>query len=228
MRISLCLIVWNECENCKVQVPQLPVEIFDEIYAVDGGSTDGTTEYLQSQDIAVYRQSKSGLNAAYVLANNLSTCEAVVAFFPKNTIHTRELNKIRPFLENGYGLVIASRQIPGSINEENTSCWRPRKWLVKLLAIFAGIIWRREGYWVKDVLHGFKGWHRDAFRRMQILDYGLSIDIEMVIRAYKLRISRTEFPITETARQHGSSKFKIWPTGKLLLSYLWFELRRNN
>jgi glycosyltransferase involved in cell wall biosynthesis len=228
MRISLCLLVWNECESCKIQVPQLPQEIFDEIYAIDGGSTDGTIEYLRSQDIAVYQQPKIGLNAAYVFADSLSTCDAVVVFFPKNTIPTGDLKKFRFFLENGYGLVIASRQIPGSVNEEDVCFWRPRKWLVKALAIFAGIIWRREGYWVKDVLHGFKGWRRDAFQRMNVLDYGLSIDIEMVIRAYKFKISRTEFPTTETARQHGSTKFKIWPTGKLLLTYLWFELNRKD
>lgn len=228
MKISLCLLVLNECASCKIQVPQLPIGIFDEIYAIDGGSTDGTIEYLRSQGITVYQQPKNGLNAAYVYADSLSKCDAVVVFFPKNTIPTGDLKKFRPFLENGYGLVIASRQIPGSINEEDVNFWRPRKWLVKSLAIFAGIIWRRKGYWVKDVLHGFKGWHRDAFRRMKVLDYGLSIDIEMVIRAYKLNICRAEFPTTEVARQHGSTKFKIWPTGKKLLSYLWFELYRED
>ena len=61
---------------------------------------------------------------------------------------------------------------------------------------------------------------------MNILDVGLSIDIEMVVRAYKLDISRIEFPTRELSRDYGETHFKIWPTGKRLLAYLWFEFFR--
>lgn len=227
MKISLCLMVWNELDGCRIDVPQLPRDSFDEIYAVDGGSTDGTVEYLQSQGITVYRQPKKGLNAAYVHANDMSSCEAVVVFFPKATTPPEHLRKFRPLFEQGNELVIASRQIKGSVNEEDTSLWRPRKWAVLGLASLAGILWRREGYWVKDVLHGFKGWTRESFDRMNVLDHGLSIDIEMVVRSYKLRIKRIEFPTEEVSRHYGDTHFKIWPTGKKLLAYLWFELWRN-
>ena len=59
VKISLCLLVWNELEGCKIDVPNLPRDSFEETYAVDGGSTDGTVEYLESQGIPVYRQPKS-------------------------------------------------------------------------------------------------------------------------------------------------------------------------
>ena len=228
MKISLCLIVWNELQGCMLDVPKLPRDAFDEIYAVDGGSTDGTVEYLQSQGITVHRQPKRGLNAAYVHANDVSNCDAVVVFFPKTTTPTEDLRKFRPLFEQGNELIVASRQIAGAINEEDAGLWRPRKWAVRGLALLAAVIWHKEGYWVRDVLHGFKGWKRSAFSRMKILDYGLSIDIEMVVRAYKLRIKRTEFPTTETARNYGETHFKIWPTGKRLLGYLWYEIRRND
>lgn len=228
MRISLCLMVWNEHAGCQIDVPRLPREAFDEIYAVDGGSTDGTVEYLQSQGIVVHRQPKRGLNAAYEHADEVSTCDAVVVFFPKSTTPTEDLLKFRPLFEQGYGLVVASRQIPGSVNEEDAHLWRPRKWAVWCLSLLAAIVWRREGYWVRDVLHGFKGWTRSAFARMKVLDHGLSVDIEMVVRSYKLRIPRVEFPTSEVARPYGDTHFKIWPTGKKLLAYLWFELRRND
>jgi glycosyltransferase involved in cell wall biosynthesis len=228
MKTSLCLIVWNELQGCKTDVPKLPRDEFDEIFAVDGGSTDGTVEYLKSQGIPVYLQPKRGLNAAYVHANNMATGDAVVVFFPKGTLPTDDLRKFRPLFEKGYGLVIASRQIPGSKNEEDMHFWRPRKWAVRGLAMATALVWRREGAWVRDVLHGFKGWKRSAFERMKVLDVGLSIDIEMVVRSYKLRIPRIEFPTSEIARGYGETHFKIWPTGKRLLAYLWFELRRHD
>lgn len=193
---------------------------------MDGGSSDGTVEYLESQGIPVHRQPKKGLNAAYVHANDIATGDAVVVYFAKGTLPTEDLRKFRPLFEQGNELVIASRQLPGSVNEEDAHFFRPRKWAVIGLAAAAALVWRREGAWVRDVLHGFKGWKRSAFTRMKVLDVGLSIDIEMVVRAYKLRIPRVEFPTTEMARGYGETHFKIWPTGKRLLSYLWFELRR--
>lgn len=226
MKISLCLIVWNELKGCQADVPKLPLDEFDEVFAVDGGSSDGTVEYLESQGIPVHRQPKKGLNAAYVHANDIAKGDAVVVYFAKGTLPTEDLRKFRPLFEQGNELVIASRQLPGSVNEEDAHFFRPRKWAVIGLAAAAALVWRREGAWVRDVLHGFKGWKRSAFTQMKVLDVGLSIDIEMVVRAYKLRIPRVEFPTTEMARGYGETHFKIWPTGKRLLSYLWFELRR--
>lgn len=63
---------------------------------------------------------------------------------------------------------------------------------------------------------------------MKILDIGLSIDVEMFVRAYKLQIPRIEFPTTEIPRGYGETHFRVWPTFKRLLAYLWFELRRHD
>ena len=220
MRVSLCLIVWNELEGCMLDVPKLPLDRFDEVYAVDGGSTDGTPEYLESLGIPVYLQPKKGLNPAYIHAVNKSTCDAVVVFFPKGTSRIQDLLNFRPLFEAGYELVIASRNIKGGRNEEDGKFLKPRKWSVLALALAAALIWRREGYIVRDVLHGFKGFTVSAFRRMAPLDHGLSIDIEMVVRSYQLRLKRTEFPTTEGERSAGQTHFPFLPTGIRLARYL--------
>jgi len=226
LKTTLCLIVWNELEGCRLDVPKLPRNDFYEFIAVDGGSTDGTVEYLESQGIAVYAQPKRGLNAAYVHANKVASGDAVVVFFAKGTLPTEDVLKFRPLFISGYDLVIASRQLPGSINEEDAHFLRPRKWAVISLAYLVAFIWRREGNIPRDVLHGFKGWKRDAFAKMRVLDTGLSIDVEMVVRSYKLKLKRIEFPTKELPRGYGETHFKIWPTGKRLLAYLWYELGR--
>lgn len=228
MKITLCLIVWNELEGCKLDVPHLPRNDFYEVIAVDGGSTDGTIEYLESQGIAVYKQPKRGLNAAYVHANEVSKGDAVVVFFAKGTLPTEDVLKFRPLFESGNDLVIASRQLPGSVNEEDAHFLRPRKWAVMGLAYLAALLWCREGNIPRDVLHGFKGWKRDAFAKMKVLDTGLSIDVEMIVRSYKLKLKRIEFPTKELPRGYGETHFKIWPTGKRLLAYLWYELWRQD
>lgn len=228
MKVSLCLIVWNELKGCEADLPRLPLAQFDEVFAVDGGSTDGTVEFLQGQGVPVHKQPKRGLNAAYVHANEMATGDAVVVYFPKGTLPVEDVLKFRPLFEAGNQLVVASRQVKGSVNEEDVHLLRPRKWAVLGLAALSAMLWCRQGYFVRDVLHGFKGWTRNSFREMKILDHGLSIDIEMVIRAYKLGLKRCEFPTIEKARDYGDTHFKIWPTGKKLLNYLWFELKRKD
>jgi glycosyltransferase involved in cell wall biosynthesis len=228
MKVSLCLMVWNELEGCQIDVPKLPRNEFDEVYAIDGGSTDGTVEYLADQGIPVYLQPKKGLNAAYIHAVERSSCDAIVVFFPKGTIDPPSVLQFRPLLESGHELIVASRNIQNAKNEEDNKFLKPRKWAVLGLAHFASLIWRREGYLVRDVLHGYKAFTVSAFKKIDPLDFGLSIDIEMVIRSYRFRLKRTEIPVIEMARSFGESHFKILPTGRKLLKYLWFEFNRKD
>jgi len=86
MKITLCLLVFNERAGCEVDVPKLRRDTFDDVYAVDGGSTDGTVEYLESQGIPVFKQSKPSLNAAYAHAVEICKTEGLVVFFPKGTL----------------------------------------------------------------------------------------------------------------------------------------------
>jgi glycosyltransferase involved in cell wall biosynthesis len=227
-RISLCLIVWNEVEGCRADVPNLPLYDFDEVYAIDGGSIDGTVEYLESQKIPVYRQPKKGLNAAYIHAVEKSSCDAVVVFFPKGTLSPTILLSFRPLFERGYELIIASRNIKGARNEEDNKLFRPRKWSVLCLAVLAALLWKREGYFVRDVLHGVKGFTNLAFRKMNLLDYGITIDIEMVIRSYRLHAKRIEFPVSEASRSFSETRFRMLPTGARILKYLIAEIRCKN
>lgn len=225
MKVSLCLMVWNELQGCKIDVPLLPKEEFYEIYAVDGGSNDGTVEYLESQGIPVYRQPVKSLNAAYHFAVEKTSSEAVVVFFPKGTIEPNEALKALPFLRQGCDLVVASRNISGAYNEEDEQFLKPRKWLVSALSWLAALIWQRDGYRIRDVLHGFKGFTVTGFKAMSPSCEGVSIDIEMVVRSYRLRLPRAEFPTVELPRNYGSSHFPIFNTGMKLLKYLIKELR---
>jgi glycosyltransferase involved in cell wall biosynthesis len=228
MRISLCLVVWNELEGCMIDVPNLPLNAFEEVYAVDGSSRDGTVEYLTAQGIPVYSQSKKGLNQAYIEAFKRSSCDAVVVFFPKGTLPTESLLNFRKPLEEGYDIVLASRNIRGGRNEEDTKFFKPRKWLVLCMAYFVALLWRREGHLVRDVLHGYKGLTVEAFKKIAPLDRGLSIDLETVVRSYRLRLKRIEIPVIETGRGFGQTNFHILPTGVELLKYLIFEWKRGS
>jgi len=227
MKVSLCLVVWNELEGCRKDVPRLPRHAFDEVYAVDGGSTDGTTDYLESQGIPIYRQPKAGLNAAYAHAVAKSTGDAIVIFLSKGTTPPTDTLKFRPLFDAGYELVIASRNIHGARNEEDASRIKIRKWGVQCLSAVIALLWKQEGYRIHDVLHGFKGFTIEAFKRMNPSDQGLSIDLEMAVRSYQLCLNRIEFPTSEISRPYSRTHFPALPTGLKLLRYLISEIGRS-
>jgi glycosyltransferase involved in cell wall biosynthesis len=228
VRISLCLLTWNEIEGCKHDVPRLPINEFDEVFAVDGGSTDGTIEYLQSCGITVHRQPKPGYNQANIHAFRTCTTDALVLFHPKGSVDPAVLVNFRPLFQDMNDLVIASRIVKGSRNEEDDKLWRPRKWFVFWLGLLAALIWRRNGPWIRDVLHGFRGMRRDRFFQIEPLEAGLSIDLEMVVRCYRKDLRMVEFPVEEHHRLSGDTHFSAFPTGKHLVSYMIQELKRFN
>jgi len=226
MTIGLCLLVYNELEGCKIDLPLLPISQFDQVFAVDGGSTDGTIEYLQLNHIDVRIQPRKGYNYAYIFAFDIATTDALIFFHPKGTVSPLCVLQFKKYFENGFDLVVASRIIKGATNEEDGSLFKPRKWFVVLISLIAGFIWKKEGNFIWDVLQGLRGMTKAAFIAINPLNYGLSMDIEMVIRSYKMTISRIEFPIQEKVRAFGKTHFKPIPTGIKIFKYLWFELNR--
>lgn len=227
MTVALCLITWNELAGCKHDVPLIDRTQFDQIYCIDGGSTDGTVEYLEEQGITVYPQSAKGLNQACKDGADKCNCDAFVFFHPKGSIPVEDAYKYREYFEQGYDLVVGSRMMKESRNEEDGKLLKPRKWFVLALGLFASILFRKEGYRVRDVLHGFRGMKKDSFMMLDISDMSPSIDIEMVCRSYKLGLKRVEFPTTEQSRVAGTTHFKAIPTGKKLLKYIFWEIKRD-
>ncbi|TPW21118.1 MAG: hypothetical protein FD126_1012 [Elusimicrobia bacterium] len=223
-RVGLCLLTFNELEGCRRDVPLLPLKEFDEVFCVDGGSKDGTGDYLKSLGIPVHVQPRRGLAAAYVHAARMAKADALVVFFPKGTVPVSTVSDIRKALLAGPDLVAASRNMPGGRNEEDEGWPRPRKWFVQGLGLLLALLWRREGVYLTDVLHGIKGFRVEAFNRMKVEEEGHAVDLCMAARAYKLRVSRVEIPAVESPRFYGETHFKAVSAGSHLMAYLGREV----
>ena len=225
--VSLCLLTLNEVDGCRHDVPQLPFDQFDEVYAVDGGSDDGTIEYLETRGIRVIRQKVRGYNQAYICAFENCTSDALVVFHPKGSIlDPRSVLEFRPLFAQGHDLIIASRMGKGARNEEDDHLLRPRKWFVLGLGLVSSLVWRRQGPVMWDVLHGFRGMRRDSFFAIEPVPDDLTLDLEMVVRGYRKSFRMTAFPVKERKRISGDTHFAAVPTGWRYLVYLSREIRR--
>lgn len=223
---SLCFIVWNEGLGCEIDLPKMDFSEFDEVFAIDGGSTDNTVEMLEKYGVTVHPQTRRSLNAAYWQAIETSTCDNIVVFFPKGSLEPAIVKTMKRLLLEGRELVVASRLIRGGRNEEDDRLFRPRKWGNTALAIFAALCWRRRGPVIWDVLQGLKGFTKEAFIDMDPSRVGVTIDLEMTVGAYRLGLNACEFPVVEIGQSWNKTHFKILPTGIKLARYLCREFGR--
>ncbi len=229
MRLALCLLTYNE-RPCLEQIfPLIPAPSlesgFDQIVAIDGGSTDGTEEYYRERGVQVIGQSRRGRGDAFMLAFEQVEADAYIFFSPDGNEDVRDLPKFKLLLEGGADLVIASRMMRGAVNEEDIHFLKPRKWANNALNLLANGLFRKVGPFVTDSINGYRAITQRAAKDLKLdaLDY--TIEYQMTIRALKRRMAIVEFPTTEGQRVAGATGASSFPTGMRFLKRLWRELR---
>lgn len=223
MRLSLVILTKNEIEGARILIPRLPRAVADEIFCVDGGSTDGTREFLASQNIRVVSQTSPGRGEAFRIARREAAGDALLFFSPDGNEALEDLPRFRPLLEQGADLVIASRMMESSRNEEDERFFRWRKWANKTFNFWANFFWNRGPY-VTDSINGFRAVTLQAFDAMGVDSTGYTIEYQMTIRAMKRGLKIVEFPTAEGRRIGGQSGAKSFPTGVRFLKLLCSEL----
>ena len=221
MEISLCLLTWNEIHGCRQAIPALPQENFTEVFALDGGSTDGTAEFLRESGITVVEQRQRSYNAAYIEALEHYSGEAIVFYHPKGTVDEASLPYLVDKLASGFDFVVASRMLPESRNEEDDQLLRHRKWFGIALSHAASLRWNRSrSTRITDPLHGYRGLSRAFADSFTLHPTGVTADLEMVRAAYCNGARVAEVPVDESGREVGGTHFPALSTGKQLLRYL--------
>jgi len=128
MKIDFVILTLNEIDGLREMFPKISPQGLNKIFAVDGGSTDGTLEYFKEHQVPVIAQSKKGRGEAMRLAVAQSTADALIFFSPDGNEDPKDIPQFKDYLEKGFDLVIASRMMAGAVNEEDIHWFRPRKW----------------------------------------------------------------------------------------------------
>lgn len=225
MNASLVFLTRNEIEALPHMLPLVPLASFDDVFAVDGNSIDGTVEYFEQHGVRVIRQQVLGRGEAFRLAMQHAKHDAVIFFSPDGNEDPADIPKFLPYLEQGYDMVIASRMMKGAYNEEDSQVFRWRKWANNAFNFLANIAFRRKGPYVTDSINGFRAITKSAFALLSPDGRGYTIEYQMTIRALKKRMRIAEFPTHESSRVGGQSQAQSIPTGmafvRLFLRELW-------
>lgn len=213
LKRALVLLTFNEIEALPKLFDKIPLSAADEVFAVDGGSKDGTVEYLKSKGVKVLGQPRRGRGCAFQVALD-STDAAVLCYYsPDGNEDPNDIPKIFEKLETGgYDLVVASRMCAGAHNEEDEETIKLRKWVNQAFTFLANAIWNRGPY-VTDTINGFRAVRADALRRCACNVDGFVIEYLMSIRMMKLGLRIGEIATYESPRLGGQSTAHSWPTG---------------
>ncbi len=219
------MLVRNEITGSQALFDKIPWCGFEEVFVVDGNSSDGTREFFEQRGIRVIVQKQGGLGAAMIEARMACTTEALIFFHPDGNEDPDDLLIIRAFLASGRPFVVASRMIQGATNEEDFQRIRPRKWANWGLGRIANLLWGSSKNRTSDVTNGMRGLSCTAWDRMGLDSVDLTMDFQMIIRALKIGIIITEFPTREGSRIAGATNFKSIDTGIAEVKLIWREIR---
>lgn len=219
---TLVLLTLNEIDGLRLLWDELPVDRFARTVAVDGGSTDGTREFLADRGITILDQSIPGRGVAFRVAADATDTDRLVYYSPDGNEDPADIERLDDLLLGGARLAIASRFARGSVNEEQDAL-RPRARVNQTLTWIANRLFNTGDY-VTDTINGFR-----AMRRADLLELDTSvkrfpIEYQISIRSMRRGWSIAELATIEHQRAGGESKALSWPVGKDHVKVLLSEL----
>ena len=232
MKIVLCILTRNEidCLNALFhKIPKAgPDSGYDQVVAIDGGSTDGTVEFFQQQGVEIIGQSRKGRGEAFRLAFDKLEADAYLFFSPDGNESIEDLPRFRVHLEEGADLVIASRMMEDSVNEEDVLVFKWRKWANNVFNWFVNIIFNRTGVYITDSINGYRAITANCAERLALDAPDYTIEYQMTMRALKQNMKIIEFPTIEGERVAGETGAPSIPTGLRFIRRLFIETFRKN
>ena len=230
MNTALCLLTLNERVCLEKIFPLIPspgeFSGFDTVYAIDGGSTDGTLEFFREKGIPCISQKNRGRGDAMTTAFSNIVADAYIFFSPDGNEDPKDLKVFKEHLSQGADLVIASRMMEGAHNEEDCHFFRPRKWANIAFNMLANILFRRQGPYICDTINGYRAITKEAAQLVKLTAHDYTIEYQMTIRAFKHRLTIKEFPTFEGQRVAGETGAPSIPTGLRFVGRLFSELLR--
>ncbi|OHC75375.1 MAG: histidinol phosphate phosphatase [Rhodospirillales bacterium RIFCSPLOWO2_12_FULL_58_28] len=223
---TLIVLTLNEIDGCRAIMPRVKREWVDRILFIDGGSTDGTVEWIRENGYDLYLQEKPGIRGGYRSVWDSIKSDVVITFSPDGNCIPEKIPELVEKMKEGYDLVIASRYLNEANSDDDDIVTGFGNWLfTKTVNIFLG------GKFT-DVLGIFRAYRRDYVKEIGAYDEKNFDWIERLLgispgelcwdpfisaRTAKYRRRAGEIAASEPARLGGERKLKVFKWGGAVL-----------
>lgn len=229
-KATLLMPVLNEIEGLKLIMPQIKGEWVDQIICIDGGSTDGTLDFIKEHNYVLIPERIPGLRHAVKELYQLTKNDIIIGFSPDGNCIPELIPELIKKMEEGYDMVIASRYFQGAKSADDSLITKFGNWMFPMLINIL------HGGHYTDVL----GMYR-AYRKELLLDLDLGEDSGYIIpekllnlplgwepllsiRAAKRKLKLADIPGDEPARIAGKSKLRPFVHGLAHLIQVFTEV----
>lgn len=214
MKSTLLIPTLNEIEALRVIMPQINVSWVDEILFVDGGSTDGTLEYIRELGHQVHSQRGRGFGTAMREGLLRTQNEIIVEFTSDGSSLPEKIPALIGKIREGYDLVIASRYYGDAKSADDTLLTAFGNWM------FTALVNSLFGATYTDVLVGYRAYRRSVALSLDLDAAGLSWPCQSSIRFARAGCRVGEIPADEPARIGGVRKMIPHKTGLEILALI--------
>ena len=203
MKLSVIIPAYNEEKRLPKTLREidkyLSQQSYDsEIIVVNGGSTDRTPEIVREMMSEIKNLKlieRDGLGKGDAVKTGMLEAQGDYRIFTDadNSTSIDQVEKMWPWFEKGYDVVIGSRDVRGAVLDP------PQPWYRRLLGkIFRFLTHIFCGTWeILDSQCGFKGFTKraalDIFSKISI--FGWAFDPEVLVIAKKLGYKIKEIPV---------------------------------
>ena len=216
-KTSLLLFTRDEIDGLKAIFPRIPFDTVDEVIAIDGHSTDGTVEFLQSKGIKVITQEKMGRGNAAIEGTAHTSGEVVVFLSTDGNEDPADIPALINAI-NDAEIAVASRFMKGAKSDDSDDPLGIRKFGNRLVTLLVDLIW---DVGVTDSTNGLRAIRRSAWNRLGIDSPYHETEFQMTIRAAKLGMKIREVPTIEGQRvggtRYASTRKMAWTFTKSIL-----------
>lgn len=109
--VTLFIPIKNEVDGLKAIMPKINPDWVDEIFILDGGSTDGSKEFLLNAGYRVVDQKSKGVKGAFWEAFEMVKGDVIIPFSPDGNSIPEDIPKLIDKMNEGFDIVIASRYL---------------------------------------------------------------------------------------------------------------------
>ena len=96
---TLVILTLNEIEGIKKLYSSIPINLVREVFAIDGGSTDGTLQFYKKNKIRVLKQRSKGRGEAFRIAFKQAKYDNLVFFSPDGNENPADILRIFTYLD---------------------------------------------------------------------------------------------------------------------------------